>query len=141
MMMSRISTDWTVMPQAFVCVENLPDLLPQPVAVGEHVAELVPADGVAETGLRGQTDRGVEVFHLEHRLFSVPDHPKGDGVDVDRHRVLGERGLGLEIGDPNPLVDVVGDLVHRELPFSALSTLLEVLKNVVESETVGRSPR
>ena len=64
----------------------------------------------------------VEILDLEHRLFGVPHHPEGDGVDIDRHRVLGEGGLGLEVGDPDPLVDVVGDLVDdredREEPRS-----------------------
>jgi hypothetical protein len=51
------------------------------------------------------------LLDLEHRLLGVPHHPEGDGIDVDRHRVFGEGRLGLEIGDPDPLVDVVGDLV------------------------------
>ncbi len=55
------------------------------------------------------------MLHLEHRLLRVPDHPEGDGVDVHRNGVGGERGLGGEVADPDPLIDELGHLVdHRD---------------------------
>jgi hypothetical protein len=87
------------------------DLLTETVALGEQLGQIVFADGVTQGGLSGEDDGVVEGCHLQDRFFGIPDHPEGNRVDTDRHGVGRQRGLGAEVGHPDPLIDKLRHLV------------------------------
>ena len=59
-------------------------------AFGDHLGELVAADGFAEGCLRAQGDGLNEVLDFEDGFFRAPDEPEDDGIDVDGNGVAGE---------------------------------------------------
>jgi len=77
-------------------------------AMGEHLREIVRADDVPERGLGREHDGGVVALHLEDRLGSVPDHPEGQGIHVNRHGVHGDGLFSAEIGCPDAGIHEAG---------------------------------
>ncbi len=55
------------------------------------------------------------VGDLEGGARGVMDLPEDDGVDIDRHRVPGQRLFGIDLGGPNAVIDPGRDRVdHRD---------------------------
>jgi hypothetical protein len=82
---SRISTDDTVTPHGIRApIDQLLQLVLDPLAPAQQIGQRGAADDVAQRGLRRPADRLLVVLHFEGRLLGVVDHPEQHGVDVDR---------------------------------------------------------
>ena len=80
-------------------------LVLDPLAAAQQIGERRAADDVAQRRLRRPAHRLRVVLHLERRLLRVVHHPEQHGVDVDRHRVGGQRLLGREARGDRALID------------------------------------
>ena len=67
------------------------------------------ADHLAQRRLRHPVDGRTVVGDVERGGLRVVHVPEDDGIDIDRHRVAGERLLGVEPGGLDALVDDGGD--------------------------------
>ena len=137
-------------PRGGLLVEDLLQLVAECLALGDHLGELMAADGFAKGGLRAEGDSLGEVLDLEDGLFRVPDEPEDDGVDVDGHGVAGEGGFGADGCDTDALIDVAAqcldhgnDEEEAGTPQSAVATeaqhgdLLPLVDDLDGEEKVG----
>ena len=100
-------------PGIGLAVQDLLDLAADPLPFGQKIGKIVAADGIPQGGLGGQNDRFEKVLHLEDRLGSVPDHPEGQGIHVNRHGVHGNGLFSTEVGGPDSGIHETGYLVDE----------------------------
>ena len=81
-------------PGVGLLVEDALQLVAQRLALGDHLRQLVAADGFAQGGLRAEGDGLDEILDLEDGFLGVPDQPEHDGIHVDRDGVAGQGGFG-----------------------------------------------
>ena len=62
----------------------------------------------SRSAVRAFLDGFAEVGHFEDAFLDIPNDPENDGVDVHRHGVARESGLGARIGNANALIDKAG---------------------------------
>ncbi len=104
--MSRISTDDTVTPQGFdrssISFCRSSSICSRPRSRSASVVR--PMMSRSAVCAAHATARAV-VLHLERRLLGVVDHPEQHRIDIDRHRVGGQRLLRRKTGRDGPLID------------------------------------
>ena len=61
----------------------------------------------------GHGDRIIVVFHFKAGLFSVPYHPKQNGIHVHRNQIAGKGLFCRKAGEHDALVGFKGDVVDK----------------------------
>ena len=92
-------------PRIRPLIDEQLQLVLDPLAAPQEIDERRAADDVAQRRLRGPADGPAVVLHFERRLLRVVHHPEQHGVDVDGHRVGGERLLRGETRRDGALID------------------------------------
>ncbi|MNC40922.1 hypothetical protein D3C75_896640 [compost metagenome] len=86
-------------------VEHLLDVGVEPLALGQHVVQLVLAEHRAQGGLRQLAGRRLVVLDLDDRLLRI-EHPVVDHrVDLHRDVVTGDHVLGRHIQHDGAQID------------------------------------
>src|SRR5262249_17197948 len=77
--------------------------------LGDHLRQLMAADGFAERGLRGHADSVFKALHFQNGFFGVPDNPEENGVNTNWDGVPRKRRFGLHVADADTLIDCGAD--------------------------------
>ena len=83
----------------------LAQLLVALLAIGQQRRQQRGADHLAKRGLRHLGDGLAVVGNLERGALGIVDLPEHHGVDIHRHRVLAQRGFGVDFGGLDALVE------------------------------------
>ena len=88
-------------------------LLTHGLALGDHLRQLVAADGFTQSGLGAHVHGVSEVLNFKDGFFGVPDEPEDNGIHIDGDGVARQGGFSGNRSDADTLIHETAKRIHH----------------------------
>ena len=112
--MSRISHRYDRdAPRTVFFVEDILDLTVQLLSPRGNFGQIDAPHRITQRCLRGPPNGRRVVLYLDAGVFGIPHHPEQHGIDIERHKVGGQRLLRRERRGDHALVNVRSSMFYH----------------------------